>query len=108
MQLASICDVHIINRIGYEGIDVPEAFRKRLRARASGSSYIFTSQQIAHLSYHGQDNLHGISKGTFEIPYKISYLCKIRFLYNVENLRANRLTSSYAFLKRLIYHIDEK
>ena len=43
-----------------------------------------------------QDILCGISKGTFEIPHKISYsyIERYRFLYNIEILRALRFKSS--------------
>ena len=49
------------------------------------------------------DILCGISKDTFEIPHKISYLYIERkdFSTMLENVRALRFTSLYAFLKRL-------
>ena len=48
-------------------------FQKCLWALKSNSSHIFTTEYNTHLSMHGLDILYGISKGTFEIPFKISY-----------------------------------
>ena len=49
---------------------------------------------------YGKDNLCWISKVPFEIPHKICYpYIEMISLYNVENLRALRFKSSYAFLK---------
>ena len=42
---------------------------------------------------YGQDILCGISKGTFEIPHKISHPY-IEFVYNIEILRALGFKSS--------------
>ena len=49
---------------------------------------------------YGYDILCGISKGTFEIPQKISYSYNERYdfyIYNIEMLRALRFKSSLAF-----------
>ena len=58
-----------------------------------------------------KDILCGISKGTFEIAYKISfpYIERYEFLYNIiEILRALRFKSSYAFLNpksSILFHL---
>ena len=59
----------------------------------------FTIIQISYLSIYGWDILCGISKGTFEIPHKISYPYIERYVIH-SNMRALRFKSSEAFLKR--------
>ena len=59
----------------------------------------FTIIQNSCLSIYGWDILCGISKGTFEIPHKISHPYIERYVI-YSNLRALRFKSSEAFLKR--------